>query len=222
MNGSDGRALRGVAAAVTVLSSVMSHLAIVLGQGYGVALILAALQAGATGLLLWGWLPAHRWTAGLVTLALWTALAAGARYGAPEALLAEAGVAHGLLYASLLAVFARSLRPGRVALVTWVASRVNPRFHAGQIPYTIAVTWGWVGIFAAELGISAALLAAAPAHWAGFVTAWHLALPAGFALAEAAFRRWRWRHEHSTGLLETIRGTRRLMRYEAKSLKARQ
>lgn len=213
--------LRGMATGVAILSLVMSHIAVAMGQGYGAA-ALAALQAAATGLLLWSWLPRRRWAGALVCLVLWAALAFGGRHGAAAALLAEAGVAHGMLYAGLLAVFARSLRPGRVALVTWVASRVNPHFHAGQLPYTRAVTWAWVGVFAAELVASATLLATAPGRWAGFVTTWHVALPIGVALVEAAIRRWRWRHEHATGLIETIRGTRRLMRQAANSSSTRQ
>jgi hypothetical protein len=36
-------------------------------------------------------------------------------------------------------------------------------------------------------------------------------------LAEAAVRRWRWRHEHSTSLADTIRGTRKLLRQREES-----
>ena len=187
-----------------------------MGQGYGaalaVAVALAAVQGGATGVLVWSWLPRHRWAGGVVCLTLWGALGLGLRDGAPSALLAEAGVAHGMLYAGLVAVFVRSLRPGGVALVTWVARRVNERFQDEQVPYTRAVTWGWVSVFAAEVAGSAGLLVLAPGWWAGFVTTWHPVLPVGFLVVEVGYRRWRWRHLHASGLVATVRGARRLMR----------
>ncbi len=212
MTGSAGRRLRGSAAIFAVLSPVVSHIALALGQGYGVAVGLAGVQAAASGILVGGLPVPYRWAGVPVCLLLWAALALGGRDGAAAALLAEAGVAHALLYGALLVGFGRSLRPGRVELVTWAASRINPHFHAGQVGYTRAVTWGWVGVFAGELVGSAALLVWVPARWAGFVTSWHAGLPVGFMLIEVVVRRWRWRNEHATGLLETIRGMRRLMR----------
>ncbi len=216
------RRLRGAAAAVAVLSPVLSHIALLLGQGYGAALACAVAQAGATGLLLWSSLPVRRWLGPIISLTLLAALAAGARFSRPTALLAEAGVAHAILYAALLAVFAGTLRPGRVALVTWLASRLNPTFHAGQVPYTRAVTWAWVLFFAAQLVASAVLLIVDRGLWRDLVTTLHLPLVLAMLLAEAAIRRWRWRHEHATSLADTISGTRRLIRqWEASSSSTR-
>ena len=206
------RRLRATAAAVAILSPVASHIALSLGQGYGTALAFAGAQAVATGLILWSSLPAYRWIGPIISLTLLAALGLGVIVSIPAALMAEAGVAHAILYSALLAIFASTLRPGRMAVATWLASRLNPTFHAGQVPYTRAVTWAWVVFFAAQLAASALLLVTDRSLWRDLVTTLHLPLVVLMLLAAAAVRRWRWRHEHSTSLADTIRGTRRLLR----------
>lgn len=201
--------LRTAAALIAAAAFLASHIASVLRQPDG-ALAFAVIQATATGALLAITLPARRWLGILVTLALLIALAVGARHSPADALLASAGTAHALLYTALLLVFAQTLRPGRTAFVTTLASRINPHFHAGMIPYTRAVTWAWVLVFAAQLLASAILLATNPRLWPLFVNALHVPLLLAVALIELAIRKYRWRHDHPTGLLETIRGTRRL------------
>lgn len=212
MNRQATRRVRLVAVLIAIASPAVSHIALALGQGYGIALVLAALQAAATGTILATSLPARRWAGPVVTLALLTALVLGYAHGPQDALLAMAGTAHALLYAGLLLVFANSLRRGRTALVTRLASRLNPTFHTGMVPYTRKVTLAWALLFAGELALSAALLATDRPHWQGFVTLWHILPVILLAIAEALIRRWRWRHEHSTSLIDTIRGTRSLMR----------
>ena len=211
-NVAGARGLRAAAAGIAVASPVVSHIALAMGQGYGVAVALAAVQGGATGLLVWGWVPRYRWVGGAVCLVLWASLGLGLRGGAAAALLAEAGAAHGLLYAGLFGMFGWSMRPGSAAMVTRVARRVNARFQDEQVPYTRLVTWGWVLVFAAELAGSVGLLVGAPRRWAEFVTTWHPVLPVGFLVLEVGFRRWRWRHLHASGLIATVRGARRFMR----------
>jgi uncharacterized membrane protein len=203
--------LRWTAVIIAVASPALSHIALTLGQGYDTALALAAAQAVATGTILATSLPQRRWIGPLVALILLTALCLGARHSPQAALLAMAGTAHALLYSALLIVFASTLRPGRTALVTWLASRLNPTFHPGMVPYTRKVTLAWVLLFATQLLLSAALLATDPPLWQTFVTILHIPLTILMALAEAVTRRYRWRHEHSTSLADTIRGTRRML-----------
>jgi uncharacterized membrane protein len=206
--------LRGTAVIIAVASPVISHIALTLGQGYDAALALATAQAAATGTILATSLPRHRWTGALVALVLLTALGLGARHSPQAALLAMAGTAHALLYTALLIVFARTLRPGRTALVTGIAARINPAFHPGMVPYTRKVTLAWTLLFAAQLILSTTLLATDPPLWQTFVTILHVPLTVLLALVEALIRRHRWRHEHSTSLADTIRGTRRILQHQ--------
>jgi len=119
-----------------------------------------------------------------------------------------AGLGHAALYGTLFVAFARSLRPGRAALVTTLAQRINPRFRAGMVPYTRAVTWVWTCFFAAQLAGSAMLLLFAPREWwLWWVSTLHGPMAIGLALAEFLVRRRRFPGEH-TGFRETIRGVR--------------
>ena len=200
--------LRGLALIVAVASPLASHAAMRSG-GFGWALALAAAQAVAAGPLLWPVLRGRmRALAVLAPAVLLAGLAAGASHSAQDGLLAVAGLGHAMLYGTLLAWFAGSLRPGRVSLVTGLAMRLNPRFRAGMIPYTRAVTATWCLFFAGQLAASAALLAWAPAGWwLLFVGTLHVPMAIGLALAEFAVRCWRFRGEH-TGLRDTISGMR--------------
>lgn len=214
MNIKARRGLRLLAITVAVGSPIVGHLALVMGQGYGIALAFAAAQAVAAGIVLWT-LPRHRWVGPAVTAALLLPLAIGAWQAPQTGLLASAGLAHALVYTALLAVFASSLRPGRTALVTTIASRLNPAFHAGMIPYTRAVTWAWCLFFATQLAVSTLLLATNPLLWRDFVTILHAWFLLAMLVGESLVRRRRWRHERSVGLLDTIRGVRRLMAQRA-------
>ena len=202
--------MRRVAVVVAVAAPVGTHTALGLGQGYGVALALAAIQAVACGVLVGQGGRRWRWAGAAVTAGLLGAIAAGAAIAPRMGLLAVAGLSHAMIYTALLAWFGASLLPGRVALVTWLASRLNPRFHPGMVPYTRAVTWAWCAVFAAQVMVSAALLLLAPGWWAAFVTTLHVPLVIAAGLIEFAVRRWRWRHDGYTGLRDTVVGTRRL------------
>lgn len=201
-----------MAALVAVMAPVAGHMALRLGQGYGTALACAAVGAMAAGIVIRGAAPPRWRPLGLIVPAVLLAgmAAAGAGWSAEAGVLAAAGLGHAMLYAALLAAFARSLRGE--ALVTTMARRVNPRFHPGMVPYTRKVTWAWCALFAAQLAASALLLATAPAAWRNLVTGWHATPLAVLALAELAVRRWRWRHEHPTGLRATIRAVRAVRR----------
>ena len=201
--------MRRVMLGVAVASPVVSHVALALGHGYGVAAGLAAVQAVAFGGLVSGVRP-RPWLGVGVGAALLGALGAGCAWSAERGLLAEAGVGHALLYAALLAGFGRTLRPGRTSVVTVIASRLNPGFHAGMVAYTRAVTWAWCGVFAGQLLASAVLLPLSVPWWRALVMSGHLAVLGAMAVGEHAVRRWRWRHERPTGLRATVMGVRRL------------
>ena len=209
------RRFTALAVIVAVFSPIASHAALAMGRGYGAALALAGAQAVASGVLLAGALPGRRWLGLVLGSALLGGLALGARSSAEAGLLVAAGAGHAILYAALLGVFAASMRPGRISLVTTVASRVNPHFHSGMKPYTRGVTVAWCVFFAAQLVASALLLAADPGLWRAFVTTLHAPLVAVMAVGEYLVRRWRWRHEHYTSLGDTIRGVARLRREAA-------
>lgn len=176
----------------------------------GPSLMLAAVQSVGSAGLLWAALPA-RWrvlapAAGAVLLA---GLGLGARVSAAAGLLAVSGLSHAMLYGGLLVVFATSLRPGRTALVTRLAQRINPKFRSGMIPYTRGVTWAWAAFATGQLAASAALLAAgAIGTWVTLVTLLHPLLAMALAAGEFALRSHRFPGEH-TGFMETVRGVRR-------------
>lgn len=201
--------LRGVAVAVALASPVVSHAALRSGGGIGWANALAALQAVCAGPLLWPVLPLrYRVVAVLAPAALLAGLAEGAMQSARDGLLVVAGLGHAMLYATLLVLFARSLLPGRVSLVTRLAMRLNPRFRPGMVPYTRAVTATWCGFFGLQLVGSGVLLALAPVRlWLLCVGTLHVPMAVGLGLAEFAVRCWRFRGEH-TGLRDTIIGMR--------------
>lgn len=199
---------RGLAVTAVLFAPLVEHVAVDHGRA-GFALAAAAVQALAAGPLLWPALPPRlRGLAVLMPAVLLVGLGAGAAHSVRDGLLAVAGLGHAMLYTTLLVWFGGSLRPGQVSLVTWLAMRLNPRFHPGMIPYTRAVTATWCGFFAGQLVVSATLLALAPAGWwLLFVTAVHAPLAIGLGMAEYAVRSWRFRGEH-TGWRDTISGMR--------------
>lgn len=217
MNGGDGgvgvlqtavRLGKIAVLSVAVASPLASHLA--LAGGWGVAALpLTALQAMAAGIVLRGTLPGRlRALAVVAPLLLLLALGAGAWRSPAAGLLAVAGLSHAMLYAGLLALFGVSLSAGCTPLVTRLAQRINPAFHAGMEGYTRGVTVAWCLFFAGQVVVSAALLALAPETWRLFMTLLNLPLAVLMALAEYAVRCWRFRNESHTTLLATIRGVR--------------
>ena len=196
---------------VLACAPVGSRVALALGHGYGVVGAASAAQAVAAGVVLWASWARVRWAGPVLSLALLASLAGGSAWSVRTGVLAMSGVAHMLLYGWLLALFGQSLRAGRESLVTGVARRVNPAFHAGMARYTRGVTMAWCLLFAGELAGSAALLAWAPGWWAWFVGGLHLAPAGALMVAEALLRRRVWR-DHATGLIETVRGVRKAWR----------
>lgn len=198
---------RGVVFTAALMSPLMTHAALASGWGARAALGFAVLQAGTVGLVLWGALgpgPA-RFAAPAASAMLLAAAAAGAAWSPEAGLLASAGTSHAVLYGGLLSLFGQTLRPGRVPLVTGLARRINPAFHAGMEGYTRAVTVAWCVLFAGQIGASAILLTAAPAWWVLFVTTLHAPLVLLAAAAEYGVRRWRFRGQHVTGVRDSLR-----------------
>ena len=126
--------------------------------------------------------------------------------GAFGALMATSGMCHALLYAGLLGLFARSLRPGRTDLVTAIALQLDDARTPDRRRYTRWVTKAWCGFFAAQLLGSAVLLALAPrAVWSLFVNVLDGPSVVLMFAAEYLVRRLRFRHERHVSPLRIWR-----------------
>jgi len=174
-------------------SALGSHAASACGW-YDAALLLAALQALAMGWVLGSTVPPRLRGLGpgaavLLLAALWL----GARHSPAAGLLALAGTSHALLHAGLLALFASTLRRGRVPLVTGLARRLNPAFHGAMEGYTRKVTMAWSAFFAGQIAASGLLLMVASAWWPGFIGLPNVLLTVAMAAAERGVRGLRFR-----------------------------
>jgi len=79
-------------------------------------------------------------------------------------------VTHWGIYASLLASFALTLRPGHVPLITAMAHRLDGNISAELAAYTRNVTLAWSVFFAVQLSLSVFLFCLAPLKlWSFFV-----------------------------------------------------
>ena len=196
--------------AALVASPFVSHAALATGWGLAAALPLAALQAVAVGVVLWGALPSGPWRALAMSApaVLLLALGLGAGRSPEDGLLAAAGLSHAMLYAGLLTLFGSSLLAGRTPLVTWFARRLNTAFHSGMEGYTRAVTVAWCLFFAGQIVVSATLAILAPEVWRVFAMLLNLPLVVLMALVEYGVRRWRFRDVPHTPLLAMLRGVR--------------
>lgn len=209
------KALVLVAAA---LSPIASHTALLTGHGFLVALPLAALQSVAVGIVVAGIGGAaasqaeqrrNRRLAALLAAAMLLLLTAGALRSPDQGLRMAAGATHAVLYSTLLASFAATLLPGRTDMVTGIAQRLNPNFHADMRGYTRRVTWAWCTFFAAELATSAILLATAPHKWwLTFVNFLHLPLVGAMFAAEYTIRRRTFPHQRRTPSTAMLRRRR--------------
>jgi uncharacterized membrane protein len=87
-------------------------------------------------------------------------------------------------------LFARSLRPGTVPIVTRIAKAMNRELDADEASYTRTVTAAWSGFFLLMAAMSAYLaLYASDLVWSWFVNVISYALLATFFLVEFAIRR---------------------------------
>lgn len=148
---------------------------------------------------------ARRWR-GLLALLASAGFLLAASAEPQDSLVAVAGLSHAALYLGLALLFGGSLRPGREALVSRLARRVEPCPTPALLAYTRGVTWLWAGFGVAQLTGSALLLAAAPlAVWSGFVNLLDAPLVGLTFAAEYAVRRWRFRHARLASLADTVR-----------------
>jgi len=98
-------------------------------------------------------------------------------------------ITHWGIYASLLATFALTLRPGREALITAMARRLHGEISDEMTHYTRKVTIAWCWFFAAQLSLSVALFCFAPLTvWSFFVNILDLPLVIAMFAAEYAVR----------------------------------
>jgi uncharacterized membrane protein len=96
---------------------------------------------------------------------------------------------HTLIYSTLLALFAATLRPGREALITTLARKMYGAISEQTARYTRHVTMAWCGFFMAQLAASLLLFLAAPfAVWSCFVNVLSLPLVGLMFAAEQACR----------------------------------
>jgi hypothetical protein len=96
---------------------------------------------------------------------------------------------HWGIYASLLAGFALTLRPGHTPLITGMARRMHGPLSAEMLSYTRKVTIAWSLFFAVQLAISVGLFCFAPlVWWSFFVNILDIPLVAVMFAAEYAVR----------------------------------
>jgi uncharacterized membrane protein len=100
-----------------------------------------------------------------------------------------AGLPHALIYSGLLVFFARTLRPGRVPLVTGLSHQLHGALPPAVDRYTRRVTWAWCLFFGGQLLGSVLLLWLAPiAWWSTFVNILNAPLLAILFLGEKMTR----------------------------------
>ncbi len=116
--------------------------------------------------------------------------------------LARSGWAHYVMYLppvliplSVLWLFARSLRPGDIPVVTRVATKIRGELPEELRIYTRQVTQYWVGILILMAGGSLLLaLFASPELWSLMTNIVQYLLMGSVFVLEYAYRRWRFRH----------------------------
>ncbi|HJY79366.1 MAG TPA: hypothetical protein VKE95_22160 [Burkholderiales bacterium] len=102
---------------------------------------------------------------------------------------AAAGLAHAGAYLAMLWYFGRSLRPGREPLITRIARRIHGSVPPDMACFTRRLTVAWCAFFAAQVVVSALLLAFAPHDfWSMFVNVLDLPLLALMFVAQQAYR----------------------------------
>ncbi len=209
-------AVRIALLAAAVASPVASHFALLTGRGVGVAVAFGVLQALAVGVVIagiggpgTGAAARRRRLALLASVAMLGILALGLARSPAFGLRLAAGTSHALLYGTLFVVFAATLLPGRTDVVTRVARRLNPRFHAGMQSYTRGVTMAWCGFFAGQIMVSALLLRFAPEQWwLLFINGLNVPLLLLMFVAEYAIRRRRFPGSQSADIATMVRGLR--------------
>jgi uncharacterized membrane protein len=192
-------------AAMVIGYAAATHWAVASGHAdtLGITLALAPLVLGLVWLCartqqpLWVKLSAVAAALGLAALAARRAtLAVSLLYPLPSI----------LVYGGLLWIFARSLAPGREALVTRLARQVHGTLPDDITAYTRQVTWAWCVFFTA-MGLTSVLLfvfASLPA-WSRFVNVLSLPLLCAMFVGEYIYRVLRYRHFSHAPLSASVR-----------------
>jgi hypothetical protein len=98
-------------------------------------------------------------------------------------------VVHWAIYAGLLLTFAVTLRPGREALLTFMARKLHATISEEVRIYTRQVTFAWCAFFAMQLGTSVILFLFAPlVVWSFFANVLDIPLVATMFVGEYLFR----------------------------------
>lgn len=99
------------------------------------------------------------------------------------------GIPHALAYSSFLAVFGRSLLPGREPVLTGLVLKIRGPLPPELLAYTRHVTAAWCCFFAAQLALSLTLFLLAPlAVWSLFINVLNLPLVVAMFAIEYAYR----------------------------------
>ena len=96
---------------------------------------------------------------------------------------------------ALAAVFAYTLRPGAVPMISRFARRERGTLEPELVGYTRGLTAGWVAFFVAMAAVAVALpLAGWTTAWLAFALVGNYVLIAAFLVAEYLYRRRRFAH----------------------------
>ena len=128
----------------------------------------------------------RRWIIGATVVVLVSLVFAEASRHAVASL---PGIPHALAYSSLLVGFGLSLRPGREAVLTGIATRLRGPLPPGLHAYTRHVTAAWCCFFAAQLALSLTLFLFAPLNvWSLFINVLNLPLVVTMFAIEYLYR----------------------------------
>lgn len=204
------RLVQGLCWAAVLAAPLITHLAIATGRLGSWATGLAMLEVMLFGALGLRKLRGSRRAVGaaVVTLLLILLAARALRpaWAGTVGLVAAAWMSHAFIYASLLLLFAGSLRPGGTDLITELAGRLRGGLTPAMRRYTRGVTKAWCVFFAGQIAISAMLLLLAPERvWSLFVNVLDVPCVVTMFAAEYAIRRWRFRHYPHISPMETFR-----------------
>jgi uncharacterized membrane protein len=148
----------------------------------------------------------------LVRLRAWAWLALCAIGAALYALVRFGGGVYALylppvlLPAALLGVFAASLRPGAIPLVTRFATAIDGPLPPPLAAYTRQVTLCWVAVLALLAGSGAVCaLFAPPMVWSVMTNFVHYIILGGMFLLEYLYRHWRFRELKRAGFISYLR-----------------
>ena len=161
--------------------------------------------AAAIGVLIWA-IAASGLGAGMLAAALLAFLGSILVFS-PRLLLFAPSV---MINAALAAVFAASLRPGYMPVISIFARLEHDELPPDLARHARLVTWFWALLLAAISIVSLVLAAWAPIEiWSLFANVVGYALIATLFTGEYLYRRLRFRHHSHASLLAVIRNVRR-------------